>query len=99
MLDVSFAVVLLYTLVLGLVAPYITVHGEKYGALVPPTIALVTGSVAWVAVTWAGLEYTNAWTWLIVMLAMPVAMMFGSSRLAKRRDAAFEAKIHATSKS
>jgi len=95
MFDVSFAVVLLYTLILGLVAPYITVHSEKYGALVPPAIALATGSVLWVVVTWVGLSYTNAWTWLIVMVAMPIVMMVGSSRLAKARDAAFEAKIHA----
>ena len=46
-MDVSFAVILLYTLVLGLVAPYISAHSEKYGALVPPTIALTTGSVLW----------------------------------------------------
>ncbi len=95
MFDVSFAVVLLYTLVLGLVAPYITVHSEKYGALVPPAIALATGSVLWVVVTWAGLSYTNAWTWLIVMVAMPVVMMVVASRLAKARDAALESKIHA----
>ncbi|NDH66106.1 MAG: hypothetical protein EBY26_07040 [Microbacteriaceae bacterium] len=95
MFDVSFAVVLLYTLILGLVAPYITVHSEKYGALVPPAIALATGSVLWVVVTWVGLSYTNAWTWLIVMVAMPIVMMVVSSRLAKARDAAFEAKIHA----
>ena len=95
MFDVSFAVVLLYTLILGLVAPYITVHSEKYGALVPPAVALATGSVLWVVVTWVGLSYTNAWTWLIVMVAMPIVMMVVSSRLAKARDAAFEAKIHA----
>jgi hypothetical protein len=95
MFDVSFAVVLLYTLILGLVAPYITVHSEKYGALVPPAIALATGSVLWVVVTWVGLSYTNAWTWLIVMVAMPIVMMVVSSRLAKARDAAFEAKINA----
>ncbi|MFM5903650.1 MAG: hypothetical protein ACKOOD_01025 [Microbacteriaceae bacterium] len=95
MFDVSFTVVILYTLVLGLVAPYITVHSEKYGALVPPTVALSTGSVLWVILTWSGMAYSDAWTWLIVMVLMPVVMMFVSSRLAKSRDKAFETKLAA----
>jgi lipopolysaccharide export LptBFGC system permease protein LptF len=98
MLDVSFAVVVLYTLVLGLVAPYITVHSEKYGALVPPTIALVTGSALWVLLTWLGFAYTDGWTWIIVMVAMPVVMMFAASRLAKARDKAFAKQLEAQKK-
>ena len=98
MFDVSFAVVVLYTLVLGLVAPYITAHSEKYGALVPPTIALATGSVLWVLLTWLGFSYTDGWTWIIVMIAMPTVMMVAASRLAKNRDKAFAKQLEALRK-
>ena len=98
MFDVSFAVVVLYTLVLGLVAPYITAHSEKYGALVPPTIALATGSVLWVLLTWLGFSYTDGWTWIIVMVAMPTVMMVAASRLAKNRDKAFAKQLEALRK-
>jgi hypothetical protein len=98
MFDVSFAVIVLYTLVLGLVAPYITAHSEKYGALVPPTIALATGSALWVLLTWIGFSYTDGWTWIIVMVAMPSVMMFAASRLAKSRDKAFAKQLEALRK-
>jgi hypothetical protein len=94
-MDVSFAVILLYTLVLGLVAPYISAHSEKYGVLVPPTIALTTGSVLWSGLIWLGFGTQDGWLWLIVMLAMPLVMIFVSSRLASARDKAYEAKIAA----
>ena len=98
MFDVSFAVVVLYTLVLGLVAPYITAHSEKYGALVPPTIALATGSALWVLLTWLGFSYTDGWTWIIVMISMPTVMMVAASRLAKNRDKAFAKQLEALRK-
>lgn len=87
-MDFSFAVVVLYAVILGLVAPYITVHSEKYGALLPPAIALATGSLLWGILTWVGMPYTSAWIFLIVMVAMPVAMIFISARIAKIRDTA-----------
>ena len=94
-MDVSFAVILLYTLVLGLVAPYISAHSEKYGALVPPTIALTTGSIIWSVLICLGVGTQDGWLWLIIMLAMPLVMVFASARLASARDKAYEAKLAA----
>ena len=94
-MDVSFAVILLYTLVLGLVAPYISAHSEKYGVLVPPTIALTTGSALWAILIWLGFNTQDAWIWLIIMVAMPAVMVFASHRLASARDKAYEAKLAA----
>ena len=94
-MDVSFAVILLYTLVLGLVAPYISAHSEKYGALVPPTIALTTGSIIWSVLIWLGVDTQDGWLWLIIMVVMPLVMVFASARLAKARDKAYEAKLAA----
>jgi hypothetical protein len=92
-MDFSFAVVVVYAIILGLVAPYITIHSEKYGALVPPAIALVAGSILWGGLTWLGMPYTDAWIWLAVMLVMPIVMMIGANRIAKMRDLAFEEEL------
>lgn len=98
-MDFSFAVIFIYAVILGLVAPYITANSEKYGVLLPPTIGLVTGSVLWGTLTWLGMGYTDAWIWIIIMVAMPISMIIFSRRVAKARDASEEeALIQARSK-
>lgn len=89
----EFLFIALYAVILGLVAPYVTITSDKYGVLVPPAIALATGSVLWVLLTWLGLEYTNAWIWTLVMVAMPVAMYFGSKRVEAIRAKEDSAKL------
>ena len=81
----EFAVIIFSALILGLVAPYLSAKSDEYGALVPPTIALVTGSAIWAILTWVGFKYSEAYIWVIVMVLMPVAMVILSSRLAHRR--------------
>jgi hypothetical protein len=85
-MDFSFVVVVIYAIILGLVAPYISVHSEKYGALLPPAIGLASGSILWSVLIWVGMPNTNAWLWMIIMVLMPVAMIVGANRVAKMRD-------------
>ncbi len=92
-MDFSFSVVVIYAIILGLVAPYISMHGDKYGALVPPAIATVTGSAIWGVLIWLGMPTTDAWIWIAVMLAMPVAMIILANRVAASRDKAFEEQL------
>ena len=92
-MDFSFSVVVIYAIILGLVAPYISAHSDKYGALVPPAIATATGSIVWTILLWVGLPTTDAWIWLAVMLVMPVVMIILSNRLANSRDKAFEEEL------
>lgn len=92
-MDFSFSVVVIYAIILGLVAPYISAHSDKYGALVPPAVATVTGSVIWSVLMWVGLPTTDAWIWLAVMLVMPVVMIIVSNRLANSRDKAYEEEL------
>jgi uncharacterized membrane protein YfcA len=82
----SLAFVVVYALILGLVAPYINLSSSKFGALVPTALAIVTGSLVWSILTWAGFHYDEAWIWLIVMLSMPVGMWLGAKRLNKIRS-------------
>lgn len=92
-MEYSFAVIGFYAVILGLVAPYIYARSEEYGALLPPAIAMVVGSVLWAALTWLGFKYTEGYIWIIIMVAMPVVMVFVSSRLAHSRIKAREAKL------
>ncbi|MEY4349277.1 MAG: hypothetical protein RL719_574 [Actinomycetota bacterium] len=92
-MDFSFSVVVVYAIILGLVAPYISAHSDKYGALLPPAIATATGSVIWGALIWVGMPTTDAWIWLAVMLVMPVVMIIVSNRVANSRDKAFEEEL------
>lgn len=77
----EFLFITFYAVILGLVAPYVTIRSDKYGVLVPPTIALASGAALWVILTWFGLDYTSGWIWSIVMILMPVAMFFGAKRI------------------
>jgi hypothetical protein len=78
-------IILGYAAILGLVAPYLTTKSGEYGSLVPPTVAIISGSVAWIILTWAGFKYEEAWIWIIIMVTMPIIMIIVSSRLASKR--------------
>jgi hypothetical protein len=92
-MDYAFAVIIFYAAILGLVAPYIFVKNQEVGSLLPPAVALAAGSVLWVILTWVGLKYTDAYIWVIVMLAMPAAMIFLSTRIANQRISEREEKL------
>lgn len=79
-------VVLAYAGLLALVAPFVLPKSDFYGKLVPFAIALGTGSVLWIVLTWLGFSYQEAWIWFIVMLAMPAVAWVATTRLAKVRE-------------
>jgi ABC-type transport system involved in cytochrome bd biosynthesis fused ATPase/permease subunit len=81
----EFAVIVLYAVILGLVAPYIHARSEEYGTLLAPSVALATGAVFWTALTWLGFDYKEGYIWVICMVAMPLAMIIVSSRVAAAR--------------
>ncbi|MEY3586737.1 MAG: hypothetical protein RJB32_33 [Actinomycetota bacterium] len=78
-------VLLAYAAILALVAPFVLPKSEHYGSLVPLGLALASGSALWLVLTWFGFHYDEAWIWFIVMLAMPAAIWFGTSYLARLR--------------
>lgn len=92
----EFLFIVFYAVILGLVAPYVTIKSDKYGILVPPTIALATGAALWIILTWVGMDYTSGWIWSIVMLLMPVAMYFGAKRIELSRTKLDQEKLLAT---
>lgn len=79
-------VILAYAGLLALVAPFVLPKSDFYGKLVPFSVALASGSVLWIVLTWLGLSYTDAWIWLIVMLAMPALAWFATGYIHKTRE-------------
>ncbi|CAB4547058.1 MAG: hypothetical protein F2529_04620 [Actinobacteria bacterium] len=92
-MDYVFAVIVGYSVILGLVAPYINAKSEEYGWLLPPAIALATGSILWVVLTWLGFKYEEAYIWAIIMVVMPLVMVLLSTRIAHARINKREAKL------
>ncbi len=83
-MEIAFLVV--YAAILGLVSPYVGLKSEKYGSLVPAASAFLAGAVLWTILTWVGMPSTEGWIWIIVMVAMPVALWFGPKRLEALRS-------------
>ena len=81
------AFILVYAAILGLVAPYLGIDLKLIGSLVPGAIALVFGSITWAVLTWVGLQYDEAWIWLIVMLGMPAVMVLSVRWMSAKRSA------------
>lgn len=81
------AFILVYAAILGLVAPYLGIDLKLIGSLVPGAIALVFGSITWAVLTWVGLQYDEAWIWLIVMLGMPAVMVVSVRWMSAKRSA------------
>lgn len=79
------AVIVVYALILVLVVPFVLPPSDHYGRLVPAGIALIGGCVIWLALTWLGLNYQEAWIWFAVMLGMPAIAWFGSRALDRIR--------------
>jgi CDP-diglyceride synthetase len=79
-------VIVAYAGLLALVAPFVMPRSEHFGNLVPGALALTSGSVLWLLLTWFGFPYNEAWIWMIVMLLMPVATWFGTSFIRKTRE-------------
>jgi hypothetical protein len=82
-MEIAFLVV--YAVILGLVSPYVGLKSEKYGSLVPAVSSFIAGAILWSILTWVGMPNTEAWIWIIVMVAMPAAMWFVPNRIAARR--------------
>lgn len=92
-MDYAFSVIIFYAVILGMVAPYIFVKNEEVGSFLPPAVSLAAGSVLWVILTWLGFKYTDAYIWVIVMVFMPAAMIFLSTRIANQRISEREEKL------
>ncbi|MEN9714190.1 MAG: hypothetical protein RLZZ164_854 [Actinomycetota bacterium] len=82
-MEIAFLV--FYTAILALVYPYIGLKDDRYGTLVPAAFTAIVGSISWTALIWLGLGNTNALTWIIVMLLMPLGGWVGTNQVARLR--------------
>ena len=80
-------VLLGYTAILALVAPFVLPKSDFYGKFVPAGIAAASGGALWLVLTWLGFHHDQAWIWFIVMILMPVAILLGVKFLSAKRQA------------
>lgn len=80
-------IIILYAVILALVAPFVMPKSEHFGNLVPGGLALTSGSLLWLILTWFGFRYDEAWIWFIVMLAMPIVTWYGTGYIRRLREA------------
>lgn len=86
-------VIVAYAALLALVVPFVLPRTDFYGKLVPFSVALTSGSIVWLSLTWLGFSYTEAWIWFLVMLSMPAATWFAARYLLKVRELAEATKL------
>lgn len=86
-------VIVAYSALLALVAPFVLPRSEHYGRFLPIGIATVAGSAIWLVLTWFGFSYSEAWIWIAVMLGMPLSAWFGAKFVDARRIAAEEMEL------
>ncbi len=87
-------VILAYGLILALVAPFVLPPSTYYGKLVPAGLAIISGSIIWLVLTWLGFNYQEAWIWFAVMLGMPLVAWFGSTAIDRVRRKQEEQKLN-----
>ena len=91
----EFLVILIYAALLALVAPFVMGESERVGKFVPAGLAVVSGSVLWIILTWLGFSYSEVWIWFLTMILMPVAVYFRSKTLEKVRETAEQEQLGA----
>lgn len=79
-------IIIAYGLILAMVAPFVLPKSDFYGKFVPVSIALITGSLSWLLLTWLGFSYASPWIWFLVMILMPIAAWFGTGYISKTRE-------------
>jgi uncharacterized membrane protein YeaQ/YmgE (transglycosylase-associated protein family) len=60
---------------LGLVAQYTVAGRDTRGAALAPVLGALIGGLAWMLLTWAGLQTDNPWLWTAAVVA-PVAVVY-----------------------
>ena len=54
--------------IIGLAGRYLLPYRHTHGSALIPAVGVVTASVLWVALTWAGLKWNGGWIWWITLL-------------------------------
>ena len=84
---IEVAFLLVYSVLLNVVVPYIRHDKDNYGVLMPGALAISFGSVFWTLFTWLGLSSDDGWIWGLTMVLMPVAMFYALTLFGRGRSA------------
>ena len=79
--------------ILGLAARYFLPGRGAHGAMLVPAIGTAVASVAWVALTWLGLNWDGGWIWWISFALAGAASVAADILLRRRRSRADQAML------
>lgn len=74
-------------LIFGVAARYSLPNRTGYGVVVVPAVGTAVAALAWVALTWLGMQWDSGWIWLASLAAAAIASAATAVLLGRARAA------------
>jgi len=84
--------------IIGLAGRYLLPHRHTHGTVLIPAVGVVTASILWVALTWAGLKWDGGWIWWITLLGTTLVVAVADLVIGRLRTLSDTRMLHALTK-
>ena len=84
--------------IIGLAGRYLLPHRHTHGSVLIPAVGVVSASVLWVALTWAGLRWNGGWIWWITLLGTALVVAVTDVVVGRLRAAGDDRMLHQLAK-
>ncbi|MGO4299683.1 hypothetical protein [Leifsonia sp. RAF41] len=84
--------------IIGLAGRYLLPHRHTHGSVLIPAVGVVSASVLWVALTWAGLRWNGGWIWWITLLGTALVVALTDVVVGRLRTAGDDRMLHQLTK-
>ena len=80
--------------IIGLAGRYLLPNRHTHGSVLIPAVGVVSASVLWVALTWAGLKWNGGWIWWITLLGTALVVAVADVLIGRLRTDADNRMLH-----
>jgi len=80
--------------IIGLAGRYFLPNRHTHGSVLIPAVGVVSASVLWVVLTWAGLKWNGGWIWWITLLGTALVVAVADVLIGRLRTAADDRMLH-----
>ncbi|WP_374007093.1 hypothetical protein [Leifsonia sp. LS-T14] len=80
--------------IIGLAGRYFLPNRHTHGSVLIPAVGVVSASLLWVALTWAGLKWDGGWIWWITLLGTALVVAVADILIGRLRTAADDRMLH-----
>ncbi|MFP3464854.1 hypothetical protein [Leifsonia sp. SIMBA_070] len=84
--------------IIGLAGRYFLPNRHTHGSALVPAIGVVSASVLWVVLTWAGLKWNGGWIWWITLLGTALVVAVADLLIGRLRAAGDDRLLHQLAK-